>query len=327
MIRILDRGAVERLLTPAVALAAMRELFALPAGATGVGRHDLAHPRGWLRTLPGFIEPLGVFGFKTLNRAEGVGMRYAVYVHDLDSGELIGVVDGLELTNLRTGAVSALGTDHLGGDVATAALIGTGQVAAGQLAAIDLVRPAGEIRVFSRTEERRRRFVDQHQDAVTGRLVEATTLEEAIDGAELITLATTTRQPILMPDHVVPGVHVNSVGPASRDRVEVAPAAFARFDRIVCDSADLVLDEAGDAAQAVDGGYLTAAGARDLAEVVAGRAAGRQSPTEATLFKSVGTGVQDLMVAARLLAAAEALDTGETIPPVASVKPFGSASH
>lgn len=113
MVRILDGEAVGRLLSPELALATMRELFAISADPSVIGyaRIDMTRPMGWLRVLPGFIRPLGVFGWKTLHRTEGVGMRYAIYVHDLESGEPTGIVDGLSVTNLRTGAVSALATD------------------------------------------------------------------------------------------------------------------------------------------------------------------------------------------------------------------------
>lgn len=99
-IRVLNADAVNRLLTYEAALDAMVELFALSAqdAAVGYGRIDLPHPNGWLRVLPGFIAPLGVFGYKSLNRADGVGVRYAVHVHDLDTGGLVGMVDALALT-------------------------------------------------------------------------------------------------------------------------------------------------------------------------------------------------------------------------------------
>jgi ornithine cyclodeaminase/alanine dehydrogenase-like protein (mu-crystallin family) len=111
------------------------------------------------------------------------------------------------------------------------------------------------------------------------------------------------------------------VGPASRDRVEVDPALFARFDRVVCDSADLVLDEAGDAFLAVTEHGLDRNRAEELTAVVTGRAAGRVGDDETTLFKSVGTGAQDLMVASRLLDLAADAGVGTLVDAVSSIKP------
>ncbi len=228
--------------------------FSLPPdpGEIGFGRIDLTHPNGWLRSLPAFIKSKDLLGFKVLHRTEGVGMRYTVYVHRLSTGELMGIVDALEITNLRTGAVSAVATDYLAPrDVKVAAIVGTGPVARGQLRAIESVRPASEIRVFARTPENRAAFVAEMAGFVAGRLVESATLEEALEGATLVTLATKARSPVLLAEHLQPGMHVNSVGPASRDRVESRSGGVRMFDRVVCDSVRLVLDEAGDAYRAV----------------------------------------------------------------------------
>ena len=320
--RILDAAAVDALIEDRMVLEAMRELFSLSPNQTGLARVDLTHPTGWLRSLPAFIASLDLFGFKVLHRTEGVGMRYTIYVHRLSTGELIGIVDALQITNLRTGAVSAVATDYLAReDVEVAAIVGTGPIGRGQLRALELVRPADEIRVFARTPVNRSEFVTEMSGFVAGHLVAASSLEEAIEDATLVTLATKARAPVLLAKHLQPGMHVNSVGPASRDRVEIDPRLFGSFDRIVCDSADLVLAEAGDAHQAAMTHGLDSTRAEDLSALVAGSAEGRRNEDEITLFKSVGTGAQDLIVAYRLLERAAVADIGTVVGDVNSVKP------
>lgn len=321
--RVLDAAAVSRLIDNDAVLGSVRELFTIQAeeGAVGFGRIDLSHPRGWLRALPGYVVPKDLLGFKVLHRTTGVGMRYTIYVHRLSTGEPMGIVDGLQVTNLRTGAVSAVATDHLAiRDVEVAAIVGTGPIARGQLQALELVRPAAETRVFARTPENRSAFVIEMGTLTSGRLVSSASLEEAVDGATMVTLATNAISPILFATHLRPGMHVNSVGPASLDRVEVDPGAFGSFDRVVCDSVDLVLDEAGDAHRAVTGHGWEPTKARELSDVVSGKAKGRQNDEEITLFKSVGTGVQDLIVASHLLELAEAVGIGAVVPEVNAVK-------
>jgi ornithine cyclodeaminase/alanine dehydrogenase-like protein (mu-crystallin family) len=322
--RILDTTAVEEVIDDQMVLDAIRRLFSLPTGPDeiGLGRIDMSHPKGWLRALPAFVAGEDLLGFKVLHRTAGVGMRYTIYVHRLSTGQLIGVVDALEITNLRTGAVSALATDLLSPrDVGVAAIVGTGPVARGQLRALELVRPAAEVRVFARTPENRRAFVDEMARFVSGRLVDSPTLDDALEGAEMITLATKATSPVLRAEHLRPGIHVNSVGPASRDRVEVDPKIFDSFDRVVCDSAPLVLDEAGDAHEAVSQYGFDPERAEELANLVLGNAPGRSRPEEMTLFKSVGTGAQDLIVAADLLERATANDVGTVVSDVNSIKP------
>lgn len=322
--RILDATAVDLLIDDRMVLDAMRELFSLPPepGEIGFGRIDLMHPNGWIRSLPAFIKSKDLLGFKVLHRTEGVGMRYTIYVHRLSTGELMGIVDALEVTNLRTGAVSAVATDHLAPrDLKVAAIVGTGPVARGQLRAIELVRPASEVRVFARTARNRAAFVAEMSEFVDGRLVESATLETALKGATLVTLATKARFPILLAEHLQPGMHVNSVGPASRDRIEIDPAVFALFDRVVCDTVGLVLDEAGDAYRAIVEKGFDPNRAEELSAVVTGRADGRVREDEITLFKSVGTGAQDLIVASHLLDLAAAVGVGTIVADVNSIKP------
>ncbi|HET8740505.1 MAG TPA: ornithine cyclodeaminase family protein [Acidimicrobiia bacterium] len=321
--RILDAAAVDELIEYPMVLDAVRDLFSITAGPEhiGYGRIDLAHPKGWLRSLPAYVISQDLLGFKVLHRTEGVGMRYTVYVHGLTTGEPRGIVDALEVTNARTGAVTAVATEHLAPEVEVAALIGTGPVARGQLRALELVRPAREVRVFARTPARREGFVEEMADHVSGRLVAVDSLDEALEGASMVTLATKAAEPVLRRHHLRPGLHVNSVGPASRDRVEVDPAVFKEFDRVVCDSIDLVLDEAGDAYQAVSFHGFDRERASDLADVVSGSVRGRVSDDEITLFKSVGTGAQDLVVAARLLDLAEQRGVGTVVGALNSVKP------
>jgi len=324
MVRILDAGAVDQLISEASVLESIRELFELPTDPDqiGFGRIDLAHPNGWLRSLPAFVASKDLLGFKVLHRTDGIGMRYTIYVHSLSTGELRGIVDALEITNMRTGAVSAVATDHLAvSDVNVVAIVGTGPVARGQLRAIELVRPAAEIRVFARTPANRDAFVSEMSDYVSGNLVAASSLEDAVDGAQVVTLATKAASPVFGAEHMQPGMHVNSVGPASRDRVEVDPSIFDLFDRIVLDSASLVLDEAGDAYLAVTEHGLAVDQAQELSSVVAGDSPSRLGPDEVTLFKSVGNGAQDLIVAARVLEAAEKAGVGTEVGDVNSIKP------
>ena len=248
-------------------------------------------------------------------------MRYTIYVHSLGSGELLGIVDALEVTNLRTGAVSAVATDHLAPrDVQVAAIVGTGPIARGQLRLLEMVRPAATVKVFARTPENRVAFAAEMSGFVAGRLVAAASLEEALEGATLVTLATKARAPVLQAEHLHPGMHINSVGPASRDRVEIDPVTFAMFDRVVCDSRDLVFDEAGDAYRAVAERGLDPNRAEELSAVVSGRADGRLTEEETTLFKSVGTGAQDLLVASQLLDRAAAIGVGMVVGDVNSIK-------
>jgi len=159
------------------------------------------------------------------------------------------------------------------------------------------------------------------QPALQTRLVECSTSEEALEGADLVTLATKSPRPVLGIRQLRPGVHVNSVGSARPNLSEIEPTAFRAFDRVECDSVDLVFTESGDAIAAVAAGLIDPAEAVDLSSALTS-GFGRE-PSDVTLFKSTGTGLQDLALATAVLEMAEADDAGTKVDPFLAIKRFG----
>lgn len=324
MTRLIDTATVERYLTAELALEAMRTCFSLEAeGAAGpVERLDLPHGAGWMRVLPAVFSGLGVFGHKIISFNRHVGVRYVITLYEIDSGDLRAVIDGEAITGARTGATSALAADLLApARIGTGAVIGTGSVARSQLAALQAVRPVGEIRVFSRRPEHRAGFISEMQPRLDVPLVDCATLDDTIDGAGIVTLATKSTDPVISSHHLSSGMHVNSVGSARPNLSEVDPVAFAAFDRVVCDSVELVFGESGDAIAAEAQGLYDRANALDLAAVLDPTPV--RSPGDVTLFKSTGTGLQDLALAAAILHAAETDGAGTLVDDLLAVKQFG----
>lgn len=321
--RVIDGATVERYLSDELALQAMRRCFALEAaGRTGQkGRMNLDHSAGWMRVLPAVFEGLGVFGHKIISFTNDAGVRYVVTLFDIASGEMIAVIDAEAITGGRTAATAALAAESMcRSDVGVAAVIGTGSVARGQLGALQAVRPVEELRVFSRNPQNRADFVTEMQPSLDARLVDASCVDEAVEGAGLVTLATKSPTPVLGRRHLTPGMHVNSVGSARPNLSEIEPDTFAAFDRVVCDSVDLVFGESGDAIAAVKNGLYDVTRAENLADIV-----GAPPPRPAhavTLFKSTGTGLQDLALSVAILEMVEADGTGTIVEDVLTFKRF-----
>ncbi len=323
MARILDTASVEKYLSVDLALEAMRRCFRLEAeGLSGpISRTDLPHKAGWMRVLPAVFEGVGVFGHKVISFTTDVGVRYVITLFDIESGELRAVVDGEAITGYRTGATAALAADLLcRPEIEVAALIGTGSVARTQLPALQAVRPASAIKVFSRNPDNRKGFIEEMRPVLAAELVDCGSVDEAYDGADLITLATKSSRPVLGVRHLRAGVHVNSVGSARPNLSEIEPDAFAIFDRIVCDSVDLVFGESGDAIAAARSGFDPSRAAPLSALLVSDPP--RQAD-ETTLFKSTGTGLQDLALAVAVLERAEADGAGTDVDHFLDLKRFG----
>lgn len=324
MVTLLDAGTVDRYLDTELALDTMRRCFRLEhEGRAGPAeRIDLPHPAGWMRVLPAVFEGLGVFGHKVISFHGTHGVRYVVTLFDIESGDLRAVVDAEAITGARTGATAALAADVLcRRDIGVGAIIGTGSVARTQLPALQAVRPVGEIRVYSRNPLNREEFVAEMQPGTDARLIPVDAPEAAYDGADLVTLATKSPTPVFARPHLERGMHVNSVGSARPNLSEVEPDAFDAFDVVVCDSVELVFAESGDAISAVGSGLFDRAGARDLAEVVANPELRGEADT--TLFKSTGTGLQDLSLALAVLERAVEDGAGTVVDDVLALKAFG----
>lgn len=314
MTLVLGHGDVCEVATMTMAIEAMEHAYGLAGdGLTGEARrYDVSLAKGWLRLMVVEAQGLEVFGYKAMNLFPGVGVRYAVHLYDGATGALSAIVDAKQVTALRTAACAAVATDRLAPPrVERMAVIGTGAEARTQLLAMDAVRPAATVAVHSRSEANVARFIEEMAPHVSAELAPCTSVDEAVEGAQLVVLATKSDTTVLRAEQVQPGVHVNSVGAARLDQRELAPDVFALADLVVCDEVDLVSREAGDAVQAVAAGTFVPEQAMSLAELV--RSQVRRGNASITLFKSVGSALQDLALAGRVVEAARAKGLGHEI--------------
>jgi ornithine cyclodeaminase len=208
---------------------------------------------------------------------------------DAESLTPLAVLDGTELTTLRTAAVSALAVDALAvPDVARLVVFGTGPQARSHIAAIRAVRPVGEVTVVGRTPDRTLAFVST-VDARAG-------VPTDVADADVVVCATTSRTPLfdgtLLPAHATT-VAVGSHEPSARE-VDDATVCGAT---VVVEARSAALREAGDVVQPMAAGLFDPDTLVDLASVVRGEVT--VDPGRPRLFKSVGMAWEDLVVAAR----------------------------
>jgi ornithine cyclodeaminase len=162
--------------------------------------------------------------------------------------------------------------------------------------------------VWSPSEIRRRAFVDEMQASTSAALSSVSSAQEAVRGADIVVLATASREPVVRSEWIADGAHVAAVGACRPDQREMEAALVARA-RVFVDSRAGALAEAGDVVLAMrDGAIGESHIAGELGELAAGRVAGRRDPEEVTLFKSLGMAVED--VAAAHLAYVRATERG-----------------
>ena len=224
------------------------------------------------------------------------------------SGEPLAVLDGTLLTAMRTGAASGVATRLMARpDAAVLAIVGCGGQAAWQVRAVCAARPIRDVRCFARNQQSRDGFAAEMSDELGAEVsvVAASSVREAVSGADVICCATTSATPVFEADWVAQGSHVNGIGAFTLDMVELPPELFARASLVAVDSRQATLAEAGDLVAALRAGLLAEDGYVEVGTLDRDWV-GSRDPSAITLFKSVGLAIQDLavteLVAGRLLA-------------------------
>jgi alanine dehydrogenase len=292
--------------------AAFRELGA--GRATNRPRRQVAVARGMLHLMPAALPAQGVMGFKVYTTFPG-GARFLFHLYDSETGELLALMQADRLGQQRTGAATGVATRRLAREgAAVLALFGSGWQARSQLEAVCAVRPIREARVFSRAAERRERFCAEMRERVTATLVPVPSPEAALEGAEIVVMATASREPVFDGRLLQPGVHLNVVGSNSLLKREVDDETLRRADALVVDSRDAVPLEGGDLLAALERGIILPEALRELGPIVAGLQPGRRAAEEITLFKSHGLAIEDVAVGGHVYRAARAAGIGQELP-------------
>jgi ornithine cyclodeaminase/alanine dehydrogenase-like protein (mu-crystallin family) len=294
-------------------------------GAVLPGRLNLNLGSTLFRVMPAILPAAGVLGLKFFYGTLEDGVRYSVLVSALHGGEVLTVVDAAYLTALRTGGTSGVATRHLARtDARTVGLIGSGLEAQTNLEAVCAVRPIESVRVFSRNPERRAEFARRMSELLQLEVRPAGQPQEAVAGADIVVAATNTGRGgdvALRGAWLEPGQHLVSIGSTATFLREIDQDAFIRADVAVVDAGwGQVAEESGDVvALLADRPDWSPTGS--LGEVLTGGVS-RTSPSQITLFKSVGTAAQDLIGALAVYRLAAASGVGLEVPDLTQPKAF-----
>lgn len=321
----LGAADVRRALPMSAAIEAVREAFRDLASGTVImpARTRIANSEGDEVSLimSGRSAAISRLGVKLIslyerNRAAGLPLAHAlVILADGLTGEPLAVVEGGALTALRTGAASGAATDALARpDAAVVAVFGAGRQGRAQLEAVACVRRLREARVFDQDGSAAGLFARDMSAELGLEVRPAPDPASALRGADVVCTATSSRSPVFSDEDLAPGAHINAVGVYQPERAEIPAATVARA-RIVVDQTEACLEEAGDLLQPLASGAIGRQRLdATLGEILAGRATGRRSAAEITLFKSVGLAVQDLYAASRAYENALRIDAGIRLP-------------
>lgn len=311
----LTEAEVAGLLTMDLALDAVSAAFRKLAldEAENVPRQRCQTDQVMLHVLPAAAKTLGVIGYKAYTTSK-VGARFHVTLFDGKTGEMTAILGADALGQYRTGAASGIATKKLARpDAATVGCLGTGKQARPQVLAVCKVRPIKKVHVFGRDPDRRAAFAAQLASETGVGVVPVASAEEAVRGLDVVITATNAREPVLLGEWVSPGQHLNLIGSNYLAKAEADVEVFRKASVVAVDSKEQAKLEAGDFVAALNAGVLHWANIHDFAPLLVGKYPGRESPADVTLFKSLGLGIEDVALAAKVVELARKQGLGKQI--------------
>lgn len=269
--------------------------------------------------MPAYLKGMGALGCKIVTVYPQNPGKYelptvlgTLLLLDEKTGAPIAIMDAGYLTAMRTGGVAGLATKVLAReDSKVHTMFGTGGMARTHAWAVDRARDIEKLVLCSIDPiEKRQAFAESLRDVVSSEIEIADDFGAAVAGADVVTLITSARDPIVQGDWFTPGTHINGVGSHAPAMRELDTATVVK-SKVICDLVDACKAEAGDfMIPAQEGAWSWDQCHGSLGDVIAGTLTGRENADEITLFKSVGLAIQDVSTAFAVLARASEADVG-----------------
>jgi ornithine cyclodeaminase/alanine dehydrogenase-like protein (mu-crystallin family) len=291
---------VKRHFTMPVAIECVERSFRQLADGTAVNqpRRRVILPTGSILHYMAGGNP-HYFGIKVYSSNPKTGAHFQFLLYRSADGLPLATIEANHMGQIRTGAASAVATKYLAGeDASVLCVIGCGFQAETQVWAISQVRNLREVRVWSRDAEKREAFAQRCIQQFGLNAIAGVTAREAVEGADIVVTATSSKTPVLESSWISPGTHVNAMGSNWLIKRELpTDLVMDRADLVAVDSVEDAYLESGDLMIPLEERPDAAFRAEEFADIVAGKIAGRTSAQQITVFKSNGLAVQDVAAA------------------------------
>ncbi|MHA2243607.1 MAG: ornithine cyclodeaminase family protein [Candidatus Hodarchaeales archaeon] len=306
---ILARKDVESVLNMKDTIEVMKTAFKELSGGTAILPQRIVIPAegGVSLYMPAFLPQTKSLAVKVVTVFKNNPKKFnmpttlgKVLLQDIETGDVVCIMDGGYLTAMRTGAVSGCAIEYLAKeDTNSVGLFGTGVQGATQLCAALVARPNIETcSIFDVRRDVAEKFAKEMSAKFKiPNLNVMKSAEETVKGSDIILTATTSPNPVFQGEWLEPGVHISGVGSHTPGTRELDTETIQK-SKIVCDQVSACLAEAGDLIIPINEGAITKEHIHaELGEIVSGKKAGRESESEITVFKSVGLAIQDAATA------------------------------
>ena len=274
--------------------------------------------RGLLGLMPAYrYGEHGAFGMKAIcvfpgNPSLGKDAHQGlVMLFSQETGEPLALMNASQITAIRTAAVSAVATRLLARPEASElGIIGVGVQARTHLVALGSVRSVRRARVACRNPEHADQLIREMREKVSFPIEVVSSNEAAVRDADIVVTATSAHEPVIRREWIAEGAHINAIGTHSPQSREIDTATMAAA-RIFVDRRESALNEAGDYLLAAKEGAVTPDSiVAEIGELVIDSKIGRRSPSEITLFKSLGLAIEDVVCAEYVFRKAKVEDSG-----------------
>jgi ornithine cyclodeaminase/alanine dehydrogenase len=290
------------------AIGALQQAYSRPEEASATPARVIASSgKAWLRSLPATPPGERYFGAKLMGMAAEApdgGVQYVIVLFDRQTSRIAAFVDAEKVTGYRTAATSAAALDKMApARPGKLAILGSGLEAIMHARAFAAIRPFSEMVVFSPTPARREACAHDLGVELGVRTSAAAAAEEAVGDADVVLAAARSygERPILFGDWLKPGAITVSIGSTVPVQREVDVSVVSQSDFIVCDMLHETISETGDMIAASAAGIDVASKCFSLNALMHGDLSSRLSAARHPMFKSVGGGLQDVVVAGMIL--------------------------
>ncbi len=265
--------------------------------ATNRPRIRITEEHGVMHLMAASVPSMGAMGYKTYTVFHS-GMRFVVMLFSTHDGHLLSIIEADWLGSMRTGATSALATNYLArAESAIVGLLGAGQQAMMQLIGVCAVRKITGVNVYSRNLPTCEQFCEKMSHGLKIPVRAAASPREVVEEADIVITATTSSTPVFPGEWLKKGCHINAIGSNWANHRELDLTTLQRCDIIVTDSCEQARGEAGDLIIPADEGLFDWDSVQELADLVAGNSLHRQSADQITLYKGLGTALEDIATA------------------------------
>jgi len=273
-----------------------------------------------MHAIGGAVKGAGLCGTKTWVNLGGKSQTVLV-LFSLEDGALRAVIEATALGQMRTAAMTGVGTRRLAPAAADElAVIGSGKQALPQAAACAAVRGIKHLRVYSRRAEAREAFAAAARQELGLRVTAARSLEDAVKDAPIVTLVTNATEPFFTSAMAARGSHVNAMGAIVPARAEFTQDIFPRCGVIAVDTVAGVRELSSEFRQRFGSDEAAWAAVRPISQIIA-RDEGRPAGADLTLFKAIGMGLSDLALGIEILARAEKRGGAHRLPDRVRIPP------